>query len=70
MCGFTGAIVDYGVYWKVSTYVGFSASNGKPLFIHKKKGYISHDGDILYTHVSKMDFHVRVNAAKKTVDSK
>jgi len=69
-CGSTGAIVDYGVYWKVTTYVGFSASNGKPLFIHKKKGYISHNGDVLYSHASKMDFHVRVSAAKKPEGSK
>jgi hypothetical protein len=54
-CGATGAIVDYGVYWKVATYVGFSAKKGRPIFIYKKNGRISQDGEVLFSHPSKME---------------
>jgi len=53
-CGDIGLIVDYGVYWKAGTRVDFSASKGDPIFIHKKKAYISQDGERLYSHPSKM----------------
>ena len=53
-CGDIGIIVDYGVYWKAGTRVGFSASKGEPIFIHKKKAYISQDGEKLYSHPSNM----------------
>ncbi|WDE01683.1 hypothetical protein [Thalassomonas actiniarum] len=53
-CGATGIIVDYGAYWKVATYEGFSATPGEAIFIHKKSGKMSQDGNVLFSHPNKM----------------
>ena len=55
-CGSIGIIVDYGAFWKAGTRVGFSASKGKPILIHKKKAYIAHGAERLYEHPSEMVF--------------
>ena len=55
-CGDIGVIVDYGAFWKAGTRVGFSASKGKPVLIHKKKAYISHGSERLYDHPNDMVF--------------
>ena len=64
-CGDIGIIVDYGVYWKAGARVGFAASKGDPIFIHKKKAYISQDGERLYSHPSNMVLIYPIDIIKK-----
>jgi hypothetical protein len=49
-------VVDYGIYWKFGTYWGFSREKGKSVFINKKTGAVSKNGEVIYANPKEMKF--------------